>query len=293
MLYRQQIPKREKSPGVEVNDFDFFVADNVDTTEPGSDIIELEICECEQCLKEDGCCSEANSLDKTWKPKTDEHKKWTDRAVRLLIELWATKEILFNLKHPFYNNKEERVKALEGIQDELVANGLMFSRRQINEKLISLRIYYGGQRRLIQNSKRNSSESVFVSKWKFYNDLNFLADQIIHRNAIEITANEMKAEKASLNTSNEKNQNKYIKKRLKPMQKSDSEEEAAFENRESLLSTSTEGNKSQDELFGELLTRMIMDIPDCHEKAMMKIELQHKIVATQYKVKTLSANRFK
>ncbi|XP_057293219.1 uncharacterized protein LOC130621877 [Hydractinia symbiolongicarpus] len=268
-------------------------ADTVDSTEHRSDIIELEICECEQCLKDDGCCSEANSFDKTWKPKTDEHKKWPDRAVRLLIELWATKEILFNLKHPFYNNKEERIKALEAIQDELVANGLMFSTRQINEKLISLRIYYGGQRRLIENSKKNSSESVFVSKWKFYKHLNFLADQIIHRNVIEVTANDRKAEKASLNTSNENYQDKNMKKRLKVIKKSDSEETAASENKELVLSTPTEGNKSQDELFGELLTRMIMDIPDCHEKAMLKIELQHKIVATQYKVKMLRANRFK
>ena len=42
--------------------------------------------------------------------------------------------------------------------------------------------------------------------------------------------------------------------------------------------------KTQDEIFGELITRMVGDLPECQEKALLKIDIQHRIIKTQYQL---------
>ena len=106
---------------------------------------------------------------------------WADKEVEALIELWGNKEVLFNVQHSLYFNKNERRKALQHIQNDLSDQGINYEVQEIYDKMSKLRTYYGSQLRLTTTTQTKSgsgTEEVFVSKWKFFNSLIFLKDNL-------------------------------------------------------------------------------------------------------------------
>ena len=252
---------------------------------PGENEIPIEVCECEQCVIGEDVTNESYNC------QIREEQKWTDKDVHALIDIWATKEILFNMKHQLYYNKDERMKAIDNIRVELNEKGLMYTSKQISDKITNLRTYYGGQKRIIEASKKSDSGEIYVSKWKFFPDMSFISDNIIHRGTHDApTSKDLKDEERSI-TPPSNGYTRTYNKQQKPNKISNADYNA-YSNRLLLVPPSngdgtpnkTSSSKNQDEIFGELITQMICDIPECHEKAMLKIELQHKIVTTQYKI---------
>ena len=220
-----------------------------------------------------------------------------------MISIWATKEVLVNSKHPLYYNTKERTKAVEEIRDELAERGNEFTVKQVNDKMINLRTYYGSQRRQIEASKRHSisPEGVFISRWKFFDSLKFLSDTIISRSGVDVSRGDSGSDNGSalspVSAATPQVNNKPIETiRQRPKRKYSTQAymytredstEIATENKHTKTNGhTTDGSKqgkSQDEIFGELITAMVAEIPDCQEKAILKLDIQHKIIAIQYK----------
>eukprot|EP00794_Sanderia_malayensis_P013654 gene13654-biopygen10950 len=49
------------------------------------------------------------------RPAKKVETEWTDDDIFRLIDLWGTKENLYNVQHPRYHNRDTRQKSLEGI----------------------------------------------------------------------------------------------------------------------------------------------------------------------------------
>jgi len=225
-------------------------------------------------------------------------EKWEEKEIREMISIWGTKEVLVNSKHPLYYNTKERTRAVEEIRNELAERGNEFTFKQVNDKMINLRTYYGSQRRQIEASKRHSisSESVFISRWKFFDSLKFLSDAIISRSAVDVSRADSGSENGSslspvstatptpqvnkpIETTHHRQKRKYSSHQL--LCSRDDSIENTPENKQSKINNRK--GKSQDEIFGELITAMVAEIPDCQEKAILKLDIQHKIIATRYK----------
>lgn len=125
--------------------------------------------------------SRTNSDLKEKKKKAE----WNDQEVQSLILLWSRFEVLFNAKHPLYYNKEEKGKALNKIKEGLELNGWIFSTKDIADKIVDLRNFYGAQRRIVEACKKGGAgaNETYESNWKFFNQLNFLNDNLIPRNS--------------------------------------------------------------------------------------------------------------
>lgn len=50
----------------------------------------------------------------------------------------------------------------------------------------------------------------------------------------------------------------------------------------SISQENVENSKTQDQIFGELITKMLSDIPEEEKKALLKLKIQHMIVCLQY-----------
>eukprot|EP00111_Clytia_hemisphaerica_P024069 TCONS_00070967-protein len=284
-----------------------------------------EFCECENCFRANGGTFVYGSDDiiqqienqnrNSGGDERPQKEKWTESDIRELISLWGSKDILVNPKHASYYNTRERTKAIEEIKNDLSERGILFTVKQVNDKMINLRTYYGSQRRQIEASKRNAAgpEDIFVSRWKFFDSLRFLSDTIISRSTLDLSRVDSGSENGStlsptgVELSSAKTP--YQRKRKCLNSLSDYKESTpnpfmsehthhqnispeCVRDSESVREKAENSHKSQDEVFGELITSMMRDIPESHEKALMKLEIQHKIITMQYKITSPSSKKF-
>ena len=119
-----------------------------------------------------------------WKPKkAKDMKDWEDNEIKVLIELWSQYPNLFNTKHKNYFNRDSRQKSLENTKLKLKIKNIIATEKQIPVKLINLKNYYGGQKRLIDSCKANSTgfPQVYKSNLTFFSSLTFLQNAFTPR----------------------------------------------------------------------------------------------------------------
>ena len=117
--------------------------------------------------------------------KKNEHQKKNKQRSRTwghddMINLWSQCEVLFNVKHPNYLDKNCRINALNRISEALKEQDLDFSAEEIS-KMHSLRVYFSAQRNKLISSKRSGAgtEDVHKTNWPFYEPLMFLSDNLV------------------------------------------------------------------------------------------------------------------
>ena len=123
--------------------------------------------------------------------KKNEHQKknkkrsktWGHDDTLTMINLWSQCEVLFNVKHPNYLDKNCRINALNRISEALKERGLDFSAEEISSKMHSLRVYFSAQRNKLISSKRSGAgtEDAHKINWPFYEPLMFLNDNLVSR----------------------------------------------------------------------------------------------------------------
>ena len=94
--------------------------------------------------------------------KKKEHQKknkrrrrtWGHDNTTTMINFWSQHEVLFNVKHPNYLDKDCRINALNRIAEALKEHGIDFSTEEISSKMYSLRVYFSAQRNKLISSKR-------------------------------------------------------------------------------------------------------------------------------------------
>ena len=224
-------------------------------------------------------------------PKNNNNEReWTDDETFKLIDLWSNHECLFNTKSPNYANKDRRNLALDKIVQDLSDFENPPTRSQIQLKITRLRNYYGGENNKVEKSKTSggSLESVYSPSWKFFDALEFLRDNLVARPS-----------KSNLDRNNDtapNNDNSVYNVNNPPSTKS--MRKMAKSTTEHVMKTATEvlqnissrydahlnENKTVDEdrNLVEMIYTMLKSIPEGMPKAMLRLELQQKIIQLKY-----------
>lgn len=243
--------------------------------------------------------------------KGEAAKRWRDEETLELIRLWQENEILYNNKHAMYFCKEEREKTVREIQDILTSKNIIATFEQIWDKLTNLKCYYGSQKREIEH-KRSREFKDYESPWKFYSCLSFLDDHLIPRKKRDNYSSSNHAEfkmKVAKRPKFIDDCGMYDIKNASPSMvhtytsplgeqhiPSSNNQPAPYWNEQPSMAaiTSTTSNvttttspsdlsRSEDATFCELMCKMLNQIPESEEKALLKIELQQRVIACRYR----------
>ena len=211
--------------------------------------------------------------------KNEQAKDWSDQEVHALIEFWKPRES----RHRDYFNKEKRAKLMDEIKVRMLKDGFCVTEKDISTKLVSLKSYYGAQKRAVDSSKHSGAgtDEVVESRWKYFDALLFLNDIFTPRNSTSTTANtecsnlenflgaydicQPPAKKASKQSPTKIAANKVM-----------SSAAAALEK---LAATPPPPpaplpvDRSEDIVFGELVTKILTSLPEGVEKDELKMIL--------------------
>ena len=76
---------------------------------------------------------------KRGRPGRKDNKECQDDEIFVLINIWSTKEELFNCRDEKYQNRDSRAKAMDAIRNALVTEGFEVDNKQIQDKMTNLR----------------------------------------------------------------------------------------------------------------------------------------------------------
>ncbi|XP_057299361.1 uncharacterized protein LOC130629986 [Hydractinia symbiolongicarpus] len=217
--------------------------------------------------------------------KSSEKRDWDDDEIFVLIETSSNHDNLYNTRNSQYFNRDTRQKSLEKIQKELADQGIFAAVKDIADKLTNLKTYYGGQKRSVESSKASGAgaDDVYESNWKFFQVLHFLNDSFTPRrtfsNADENSTYEV------LNPPSAKSAKKIRDSSMETAQKVMHSAAAALEklNEKRSNGGAERKEKTEDEVFCELLCKILTSIPNGEEKDMLKLNMQHSATSLKYK----------
>lgn len=227
---------------------------------------------------------------KRGRPGKKDNKEWQDEEIFMLINIWSTKEELFNCRDERYQNRDNRSKAIDSIKDTLATSGFEVDNKQIQEKLTNLRNYFAAELRKIEASKKSGagSGSIYKSTWKFFPHLEFLQDNFVPRPTSSNLSTPPDQELQNMPYPVGNAPSAKAAKKMKELQKGAAEKvmetaakalEKISERREKMNAT----EKTEDRCFVELLYQMLIEIPECEEKAMAMLQIQQIVIRLRYK----------
>ena len=162
-----------------------------------------------------------------------------------------------------------------------------YCKAQIGKKLTDLKNYYGGQKRMIENSKSSGAgaNDVYVSPWKFYESLEFLSDAFTPRK----TKSKANDEDDGLPYVDAKPPFTKTFKKLALAQ--NNELHRAMSTAKTALESVISSKKNQkpqcedvDDTFGKILVGQLKLFPECDLKDDLKIGLQQMVLRCECQV---------
>ena len=200
-------------------------------------------------------------------------KIWFDEEVFALIEIWSNFEQLYNVKHSLYHLKDERAKNLVKVQQQLQEKGFEATTKQISEKMVVLKNYFSAEKRKSEASARKSGsgrEDIYIPKWQFYRHLLFLKDNF----TLKATESNVKRKSSEECPSNSKA--KVSKSNLEISRVASSIENIAhaFSAKKCAATDDTKIVGSEDDIFGEMIVKMLSKLPSSEEKYMLQLRMQ-------------------
>ncbi|XP_074545753.1 uncharacterized protein LOC141804993 isoform X2 [Halichoeres trimaculatus] len=99
---------------------------------------------------------------------------WTEERERMLIAFYSDHSCLWNKKSENHNNRHLRLKLLETLRSQLSDHIVTFSVEDIKCKFKNLRTVFNREYKVVQGSR--SSDKLYVSKWKHYQQMLFLCE---------------------------------------------------------------------------------------------------------------------
>ena len=213
---------------------------------------------------------------------------WEDDEVFILIDTWSRLDQLYNCQHPKYHLRDEKLKSIEKIRNNLAEKGIEVTTKQIADKFLFLRNYYSARRRKEEAAARKSGsgrDDLYQFKWQFYRYLGFLKDTFTPRNT---ESNFKRSNRESSNSLDNNTSLVFGKKsgqdpahaRNRVVESMESIV-GLFKTRESSAST-LQHPKSEDEIFGEMVIKMIAKITVSEERYLLKLRIQQDIVQMLY-----------
>ncbi|KAM9840949.1 uncharacterized protein ACBR49_014474 isoform 2-T2 [Aulostomus maculatus] len=99
---------------------------------------------------------------------------WTEEKERALIDFYYDHSCLWNKKSENHNNRQLRLRLLETLRSQLSDHSVSFSVEDIKCKFKNLRTVFNREYKAVQASR--TSDKVYQSKWKHYQQLLFLCE---------------------------------------------------------------------------------------------------------------------
>ena len=223
---------------------------------------------------------------------SDKERDWTDEEVFALINLWSRHECLYNLKSPDFLKKGKRSIAIGKLVHEFQDTENPPTPTQVQQKLTRLRCYYTAENSKIERSKTScggDAESLYTPSWKFFNSLHFLRNDLFVLSAKNSTED-------STGSSAYKMVNRHsspISQRAIAKKERTNAKNVTATARQSLDMIETrhkEGNNvnqtqdCEDKKLSDMIFTMLQTIPEGAPKAMLRLELQQKIIQVKFGV---------
>lgn len=238
------------------------------------------------------------------KTQFDDDITWPNDVIFYLIDLWRDNGVLYNPKFPNFHSKEEHTKAIKNIQAALSLIGFNVPLKLIHGKLGYLKSYFCKERCKMKVSSNSDNHSMpYVTKWRFYDKLMFLDRFVPARtkpqshtltNSLQSTRSQ---EVYSLSHGNEDLGDSGER----PVDVSTDYNEQMPVVTPCEPATETKTNteildvsygipvKSDDDVFADLIGRMIKKVEDGEYKDMLKLSIQQMIVQATYNAQPVSA----
>ena len=218
---------------------------------------------------------EIESVDEVPKPKPKRQKStrsnqidkvWTHEDVEALLRLWQEHEFLYQRKHEFYRDHEERVQALDSIAKHFDTNV-----EEVKKKMNSLQSYFCQLRSLSRSTPPAKRKRI---TWIWYDRMKFLASDLESDLANEKDFDEEFRQKRTTA--------KPKKKTIASLER----ETNAVEKETRAVPTDTpsqhpvvqrEETETDDDLFVKIIISKLKKLKDGDEKEDLKLQILQKI----------------
>ena len=205
-----------------------------------------------------------------------------------MINFWSQHEVLLNVKHPNYWDKDCGSNVLNRIAEALKDHDMNFSAEEISSKMHSLRVYFSAQRNKLISSKRSGAGTEDVQKvnWPFYELLMFLNDNLVSRSTkSNMTQNHLTSEKdtqESLYDTEDITPRKKASKKCDAFKNTQTNEliKEATNTLKNLneLKTQHSSSKTADDIFCEMIAVHLKTMNEGAAKEFLKLDIHRAII---------------
>ena len=161
--------------------------------------------------------------------------------------------------------------------------------KQITDKIHSLRNYYSAKRHKEEAASKKSGsgqDDLYTSKWLFLQPLSFLRNNLIP------PVTETKLKRPQMETMQSPREGKISRPVLGKMSIQEKNNAISTESiadkistrNESPLPPETTKSKSENEIFGKIIVKMVSGIPECEKKYLLKLRILQDIINTCFSI---------
>jgi len=203
-------------------------------------------------------------------------KKWYPEEIEKLIQLWSERGELYDSTHPKYHDSAGKSLILEEI-----AKQLQMSTGEVTKKMKSLQSYYLFKKR--EAIKANGGATGKPINWPYYNMLRFLGDNVTPNETLSYIPKDPQGLQTSASKSIIKDRtskrNDFLTNQSKIMDKANSTLSTP-----NSVTIPCQFEKSDDEVFSEMVCKSMAKVPECDGKEELKIEILSLILQARRKL---------
>lgn len=217
---------------------------------------------------------------------------WSDDIVEAMINQWQLHPVLYDISNPQYHLKDKRRNAIQKVIDVLKVQDKfpLPTYEDVNKKMNSLRSYFVAEKNKTHQSKVSGTgaDDVYRSKWQFFESLSFLADNIAPRRTESNLPKRSSEEVEDMENDNSQYayqvQNKPSSKITKKTEAKRTNEliETAIDALKRPRPSAEQRERTADQIFGEIVWKLLAEIPEGYGKDMAKMDIQRQLVQLKH-----------
>ena len=214
-----------------------------------------------------------------------------------MINQWQLYPVLYDISNPQYHLKDKTRNARQKVIDFLQEHDKfpLPTYEEVNKKMNSLGSYFVAEKNKTHQSRVSGAgvDEVYRSKWQFFESLSFLADNIAPRRT---ESNLPKKHFEKIEYGENDNSQYTYQVENKPSSKISKKTEAKRTNEVIEMSIDAlkkprpsveQRERTADHIFGEMLWKLLAEIPEGFSKDMAKMDIQRQLVQLKHGQHTL------
>lgn len=248
-------------------------------------------------------------------------RHWTYDQIMRLIKFWKKEEVLYNVKHPSYHDKDTKNNAINHIVAKLADEAVFVTCEEVVNKMHSLRVYFANKRNKLHDSKKSGEghDDSFKITWPYYESLMFLNDNVISRSSSSSIVHkptvcdpevdhdgerfcegEPMAPPTKISKALERNGGvcttesaNYDVDDAVTTASNTSQLTISYNSAEKkVVETQDENGRSDDDVFCEMICRQLKKIPEGASKDFFKLDLYRFVVSSTYRASGLDSGQY-